>query len=132
MQFNFNFTDNFTNIQLPNSAIKPRAIPDLTQPFQSEVQSAISALIIALLAATSKVQSSIGATTSKVQSGIGATASDIDIIKARIPRNYSFSSKKFYVRSVYNITYYNFPFNISNIIPKGIPKDVTSFIINKV
>jgi hypothetical protein len=132
LQFNFNFTNNFTNIHLPNSVIKPRAIPDLTQPFQSEVQSAASALTAALPAAASKVQSGIGAAASKVQSGIGAAASDIDTIEARIPRNCSFGSKNFCVGSVYNTTCYNFPFNISDIIPEGIPEDVTSFIIDKV
>jgi hypothetical protein len=131
LQFNFNFTNNFTNIHLPNSVIKPRAIPDFTQPFQSEVQSAASALTAALPAAASKVQSGIGAAASKVQSGIGAAASDINTIEARIPRNCSFGTKKFCVGSLYNTTCYNFPFNISDIIPEGIPEDVTSFISDK-
>jgi len=132
LQFNFNFTDNFTNIQLPNSAIKPRAIPDLTQPFQSEVQSAASALTAALPAVASKVQSGIGAAASKVQSGVGAAASDIDTIEARIPRNCSFGTKQFCVGFLHKTPCYNFPFNISDIIPEGIPEDVTSFISDKV
>jgi len=131
LQFNFSFTDNFTNIHLPNSAIKPRAIPDFTQPFQSEVQSAASALTAAFPAAASKVQSGIGAAASKVQSGIGAVASNMSTIETRIPRNCSFGTKSFCVGSLYNTTCYNFPFKVSDIIPVGVPEDVTSFIGDK-
>ncbi len=62
----FNFTDIFTNIHLPNPSIKPRAIPNLIQLFQSEAQSAVSALTAALPAAASKVQSNIGAAASNI------------------------------------------------------------------
>jgi len=104
---------NFTNIHPPNPSIKPRAIPDLTQPFQSEAQSAASALTAALPAAASKVQS-----------GIGAAASDINTIKGLIPRNCSVGTKQFCVGFVHNTTCNGLPLNISDIIPEA----VTSFI----
>jgi hypothetical protein len=121
LQFNFNFTDNFTNIHLPTSLIKPRAIPDLTQPFQSEAQSAASALTAAIPAAASKVQS-----------GIGAAASDINTIEAWIPRNCSLGTKQFCVGFIHNTTCNNLPFNISDLIPKDVPEDVASFVGDKV
>jgi hypothetical protein len=108
---------NFTNIHLPNPSIKPRAITDLTQPFQSEAQSAASALTAALPAAASKVQS-----------GIGAAASDINTIEGLIPRNCSLGTKQFCVGFLHNTTCNDLPLNISDIIPEA----VTSFIGDKV
>jgi hypothetical protein len=113
LQFNFN---NFTNIHLLSLSLKPRAIPDLT-PLESQVQSAASALTVALPAATSKVQSSIGAATS-----------DLNAVTALILRNYSFRTKQFCVRFVYNTAYSDLLLNFSDIIPEA----VTSFTVDEV
>jgi hypothetical protein len=80
----------------------------------------VSVLIIAITAASSKIQSIIGITKIAI--------SKINIIKALIPRNYSLRIKQFYVGFNNYIKYNNLLLNISNIILETI----ISFISDKI
>jgi hypothetical protein len=78
---------------------------------------------MAISAASSKAQGAIGTISIAISNIINITA-----IKAIILRNYSLSTKQFYIRFNINIIYYDLLLNISNIILEAIMK----FISNKV